>query len=164
IDWLGVVLNAAVYIFYVIPFTFGGASWAWSNGRTIALIVLFGVSLILFILQQWSAFLTTTTRRLFPVDFLKRRTLVALYVATSAAASSLFVTIYNIPLYFSFARGDSGIESAVRLLPFICVVIFTVLLNGALLPQFGFYLPWYIVQGVFLTIGGSLMYALVYSP
>lgn len=161
IDWLGVVLNAAVYIFYVIPFTFGGASWAWNNGRTIALIVIFGVVLILFVLQQATAFLTTTTRRLFPVDFLKSRTLVALYVATSAAATGLFITIYYIPLYFSFARGDSGIESAVRLLPFICVVIFACLLNGALMPKYGFYLPWYIVSGVFLTIGGSLMYALV---
>lgn len=161
IDWLGVVLNAAVYIFYVIPFTFGGASWAWNNGRTIALIVIFGIVLILFVLQQATAFLTTTTRRLFPVDFLKSRTLVALYVATSAAATGLFITIYYIPLYFSFARGDSGIESAVRLLPFICVVIFACLLNGALMPKYGFYLPWYIVSGVFLTIGGSLMYALV---
>jgi len=161
IDWLGVVLNAAVYIFFVVPFTFGGASWAWNNGRTIALIVIFGVALVLFALQQGTAFLTTTTRRLFPVDFLKRRSLVALYVATSAAATSLFITIYYIPLYFSFARGDSGIESAVRLLPFICVVIFSTLLNGALMPKFGFYLPWYIVSGIFLTIGGSLMYALV---
>jgi len=161
IDWLGVVLNAAVYIFFVIPLTFGGASWSWNSGRTIALIVLFGVVLILFILQQATAFLTTTARRLFPVDFLKSRTLVALYVATSAAATSLFITIYYIPLYFSFARGDSGIEAAVRLLPFICVVIFACLLNGALMPKYGFYLPWYIVSGVFLTIGGSLMYALV---
>ena len=161
IDWIGVVLNAALYVAFVMTFTFGGIIYAWNDGRTIALFVVFGVILILFALQQGTAFLTTKERRLFPVDFLKRRTMILLYIATSAGATGLFVPIYYIPLYFSFVHNDSGMMAAVRLLPFICILIFATMVNGALMPKFGFYQPWYIVSGIFLVVSGSLMYSLV---
>jgi Major Facilitator Superfamily len=161
LDWVGIVLNAALYAFFVMVFTFAGAQWTWHSGGTIALFVLFGVTVIVFALQQGLPFLTTIERRLFPVDFLRRRTLMLLYVATSAAATGLFIPIYYIPLFFAFARGDSGVQSAVRLLPFICVVIFCTMLNGALMPKFGFYQPWFLVAGLFMTLGGALMYSLV---
>lgn len=50
--------------------------------------------------------------------------------------------------------------AAVRLLPFICVTITFVMLNGALMPQFGYYMPWYAISGMFLIIDGSLMYTI----
>jgi MFS family permease len=54
-----------------------------------------------------------------------------------------------------------GVEAAVRLLPFICIVIFSAMLNGTLMPRFGYYMPWYVISGAFALVGGSLMYALV---
>jgi Major Facilitator Superfamily len=68
--------------------------------------------------------------------------------------------VYYIPLYFNFVHGDSSVDAAVRLLPFICVTIFFIMLNGALMPKFGYYMPWYLVSGIFLVIGGATMYAL----
>jgi Na+/melibiose symporter-like transporter len=69
--------------------------------------------------------------------------------------------VYYIPLYFNFVHNDSNIDAAIRLLPFICVTIFFIMLNGALMPKFGYYSPWYLGSGIFLVIGGSLMYKLV---
>jgi MFS family permease len=142
-------------------FTFGGATWAWNDGGTIALFVLFGLSLLAFVITQGWSILTTPARRLFPVDFLRHRTLVLLYIATAAGSTTLFVPIYYIPLYFSFVHNDTGMEAAVRLLPFICVMIFCAMLNGALMPKFGYYVPWYFIGSIFVLIGGSLMYSLV---
>jgi MFS family permease len=158
IDWAGVVLNAALYTSFVLVFTFGGATWAWDDGRIISLFVVFGVVLIAFAVQQTFCIFTTPERRLFPVDFLRHKSLVLLYVATSAGCTALFVSIYYIPLYFSFVHNDTNVEAAVRLLPFICVTIFFIMLNGGLMPKFGYYMPWYFLSGVFLLIGGSLMY------
>ena len=84
--------------------------------------------------------------------------MILLFLGTSTTSASLFVGAYFIPLYFQFARDDSAIMAAVRLLPFISVTISFVMLNGALMPVLGYYMPWYVVSGVFLTIGGSLMY------
>jgi hypothetical protein len=39
-------------------------------------------------------------------------------------------------------------------------MIAAVILNGALMPQFGYYMPWYVVSGVLLVIGGSLLHTI----
>ncbi|KAF2664197.1 MFS general substrate transporter [Microthyrium microscopicum] len=161
IDWVGVVLNAALYTTFVMAFTFGGGQFAWSSGSTIALTVVFGLLVITFAVQQTFSIFTTPERRLFPVDFLRKKSLLLQYIAMSAGVTGLFIPVYYIPLFFDFTRGDTNIDSAVRLLPFICVTIFCIMLNGTFMPKFGYYQPWYLASGLFLTIGGSLMYALV---
>lgn len=50
--------------------------------------------------------------------------------------------------------------AAVRLLPFICLNIFFTLCNGALLPKFGYYAPWYLFAGICMTVGGALMHTI----
>ena len=97
IDWVGVVLNAAVYSTFVMTFTFGGATWAWNDGRTIALFVVFGAVLMAFVVTQYFSFLTTPANRLFPGDFLRHRSLVLLYISQACAATSLFIPIYCKP-------------------------------------------------------------------
>ena len=140
-------------------FTFGGSIWPWNDGRIIVLFVVFGLVLIAFIVTQYFAILTTKDRRLFPGRFLRSRSLILLYICTACLGASLYVAIYYIPLYFQFAHGDTGTQAAVRLLPFIIFYIVGVLLNGILMPRFGYYMPWFLFSGVFMTIGGALMYS-----
>jgi hypothetical protein len=81
-----------------------------------------------------------------------------LYFGSSCAAAATFVAVYYIPLYFQFTKGDSAIKAAVRLLPFIVLDVFSIMFSGALLPVFSRYMPWYLVSGVFILVGGSVMY------
>ncbi|KAH8704708.1 major facilitator superfamily domain-containing protein [Talaromyces proteolyticus] len=162
-DWIGAILNAAVYATFVIALTFGGATWAWNAGGTIGTFVAFGVILIAFILQQTFAILTTEESRIFPVEFLRRRIMILLYVLTACSATAVFVTVYYIPLYFQFVHGENGITSAVRLLPFIFLFVLAVLMNGIIMPRSGWYMPWFGVGTVLITIGSALMHALVNS-
>ena len=67
------------------------------------------------------------------------------------------VPTFYIPLYFQFVRGDSPLAAGVRLLPFIVLMVFFGLLNGAMMSLFGYYMPWYLAGGIFTTLGGSLM-------
>jgi MFS family permease len=115
-DWIGAVLNAGIFTTFVMAFTFGGAVWPWDDGRTIATIVVFGVLVILFAIQQTYTIFTTREDRIFPIDFLKSRDLVLQYIAMSATATGLFIPIYYIPVYFAFTRNDTAVDSAVRLL------------------------------------------------
>jgi MFS family permease len=158
LDWIGALLNAGLYVSFILALTFGGTTWAWGGGRTIGTFVACFIILILFSLQQYFSILTTPTNRLFPLDFLKSRTMVLLYIASAAAGAALFVPVYFIPLYFQFSRGDSGLQAAVRLLPFICVDITFIMGQGILMPLVQYYFPFYVVSGVFTVIGGALMY------
>ena len=155
-DWLGIVLIAAVYVTYVVAITFGGALWPWSGGRFIATITVCGVLLITFIVTQY--FSVFTSNPVYPSRLLKSRTLILLYIGTATSAATMTVGAYFIPLYFQFVHQDSALKAAVRLLPFIVLLIFCVMLNGALLPRVGYYYPWYIFSGICIMVGGILMH------
>ncbi|QIW99712.1 hypothetical protein AMS68_005230 [Peltaster fructicola] len=158
LDWVGAVLNGGLFTSFVMALTFGGVAWTWNDGRTIACFVVCGVVLVLFMLQQTFSLFTTSERRIFPVQFVSNRTMVLAYICTACSATAMFVVIYYIPLMFQFSRGDDGIESAVRLLPFIIVLSFCIMGSGQLLGWIGYYFLFYVVGGALLLIGASLMF------
>ena len=152
-------LNTGIYICFTLAFSYGGIIWAWDDGRTVALLVLFGVFVLSFGLAQHFAFLTNKINRLFPIDLLSNPQLVIQYICLSAGGgASLFVSVYYIPLYFLFVYGDSGTQAAVRLLPFICFYVTGLLLCGALMRRTGYHIVWYVFGGLCLTAGGAAMY------
>ncbi|KAI1102906.1 MFS general substrate transporter [Jackrogersella minutella] len=159
IDWLGILLSFGMYCCFTVAFLFGGVLWPWSDGRTITLIVIFAVLLVAFAVTQKFCILTDKANRLFPCSFLRKPQLVLLYIIMSCSGGcGLFVAVYYIPLYYLFARGDTGTEAAVRLLPFICFYVATVLLCGATMGRVGYHMVWFLVSGLILTAGAAAMY------
>ena len=158
LDYLGTILMVGACTSGVMAINFGGVIYPWNSGQTIACFVVSGVLFIVFGLQQVFCVLTTEDTRIFPVQFLKHKTLVILFMQMSASVTIFFVPIYFIPLFFQFARNDSAIEAGVRLLPLVCLLVFAVILNGALMSKYGYYMPWYFVGGCLALIGSALMY------
>lgn len=89
IDWLGVTLNALVFTLFQVVLTFAGSKWKWSAPGPIALWASFGACLVLYIIQQYFRIFTTPEKQIFPVHFLKSRTMILLFVGTAAAATGL---------------------------------------------------------------------------
>jgi hypothetical protein len=158
IDWVGATLNAATFVLFMVVLTFSGSTWRWNTAGPIALWVLFGLSLTSYVLQQSFSVFTTPERRLFPVQFTRSRTLMLMYFTTVASAGAMAVGIYYVPLFFQFTKGDSALEAAVRLLPFITLFVFSVMFAGGLLPVVGRYAPWYFPASILMIIGGAFMY------
>lgn len=158
LDWLGALLNAATYALFIISCTYSGSTWAWNSGSIIALWVMTGVTIILFAIQQWTAFLTTKEDRIYPVWCLKRRSLILLYIGTAGSSAVLQCNIYYIPLFFEFTKGDDAISVSARLLPFIFLMIFSSLFSGTLLPRFNVYAVWYVVSGIIALVGSVLLF------
>jgi Na+/melibiose symporter-like transporter len=158
LDWLGTVLTAGLYSSFTVAFSFGGSIWPWNNHCVISLIVVFAILTIGFGITQHYSTLTNQRDRLFPCDFLRNPQLVLLYVCMACGGAALFVAVYYIPLYFLFVHGDSGIQAAVRLLPFICFYVATILMCGATMRRTGCHMVWYLISGIFMTCGGALMY------
>ena len=158
IDWVGAVLNLLTFVLFMVIIAFSGSTWRWSSSEAITLWTIAGLSLILYALQQTFAIFTTPERRLFPVHFVKSRTLLLLYFTTAASATAMAVGIYYVPLFFQFTKGDTALKAAVRLLPFIVLFVFFVMFAGGLLPVFGRYAPWYFPASVLMIVGGAFMY------
>ncbi|KAL9597752.1 MAG: hypothetical protein Q9219_004946 [cf. Caloplaca sp. 3 TL-2023] len=158
IDYVGTTLIIGAYVSGVMAINFGGSTYAWNSGRIIGLFVCSGVLFILFGTQQSFAIFTTIEQRIFPIEFLKRRIMVNLFVQTACASTATFLPIYFIPLFFQFVRQDSALDAGVRLLPFVVFLVVVCVANGAIMSMTGYYFPWYVAGGAFTLIGSALMH------
>ncbi|KAI1759240.1 major facilitator superfamily domain-containing protein [Hypoxylon sp. FL1150] len=163
LDFLGTVLSIGFFVSLTVAFSFGGTLWAWGDARIIALFVVCGILMIAFVLTQYYSILTNEIDRLIPCHFLGDMQLLLLNMFSFLAMPALFMSIYYIPLYFLFVDGSSGIEAAIRLLPFIMLYIFGLLSCGALARHVGWYQIWFLVSGVLMTASGAAMYAILYK-
>lgn len=136
LDWVGFTLATAAMVSYTMVFTFAGSTWKWDDKRTIALFVVMGVLFVLTFLQQYFVLFTTPEDRMVPPSHvLANPVQVLLYINTAVAATNIYVPLFYLPLYFAFTRGDSAMEAAIRLLPFICFLASGTMLSGSLLPK-----------------------------
>lgn len=158
LDFIGFVLSAVMWTTFSMPLVSGGGIWAWNDAKTIALLVVCGVVTILYVVQQYFCIFTTPERRSFPGHLLKSRTQVLVYICTACSISTLFVVTYYIPLYFQFVQNDSALMAAVRLLPYLTFTIVFNLLSGNLLGKVKYYMVFYLVAGLMMTICGALLF------
>jgi MFS family permease len=157
-DYVGVILMIGACACFVMGVSFGGVTYAWNSGQIIGLFCTSGILFIILGFQQDFTVFTNVVRRVCPVEFFGSRTVLILFAMTAAGGTALFLPIYMAPLYFQFTRSDSALQSGVRLLPFIFLVIFTITSNGVLLSRWGLYMPWYLLGGILVAVGGGLMY------
>jgi MFS family permease len=156
-DILGGMLLIGAFVSGIMAISFGGTLYLWRSAQIIGCFLVSGTLFIVFGVQQAYSFLTTNERRIFPVEFLKSRTMVLLFCSMSCASTGLFIPIYMVPLFFQFTRSDTALDAAVRLLPFVFVSVFACLVNGAIMSKYGLYMPWYLAAGIFTTVGATLM-------
>ncbi|KAI0105146.1 MFS general substrate transporter [Hypoxylon sp. NC0597] len=161
VDWIGNILHVGVCLLFPISCTFLGSTETWGISSAIATWVAFTVIIITYVLQQAYNIGTTTKNRLLsPCSILENRTVLLSWICTICGAASYGTILNYIPIYFAFNRGLSPFAAAVRLLPFIGVFVFTIVLCGGLLPAVRFYKPFFIAGSVLLLVGGGLLQTL----
>lgn len=160
IDWVGSVLLAGTLVSTIMAISFGGVVYEWNGRETIPLFVVGGVLFILTVLQQTFAIGTTKERRIFPVQFLKSKEMVILFIQTACGGTSIFVPIYFIPLLYQLVKGDSALRAGLRLLPYIMLLITFVMINGWGMGRFGYYMPWFTFGSIMVITGSALLYTI----
>ena len=155
IDWLGMVLNAAIYTCSVLALTLGGTIWPWNDNRTITVFAILGVALIAYTTTQYVSLFTSPEHRMFPGEVFRSRSIVLLLLCTNAASAALFTIVFYVPVYYQFTREDNGLESASHLALFVPMVITWMLISHLWISRSGYYMPWYSVGGGLITVGGG---------
>lgn len=157
VDWVGSTFFIAGAVCFTMAISFGGSTYPWSSGSAIALWVMTGVLLLATIaLTIWHPFIDKSTR-LIPAHFFRHFQLVNLGMQMFLCSGIMLSGVYYIPLFFATTKGDEAMQTGIRLLPFIALLVFTSILNGALMPKFGYYAPWYVVGSALSVIGSALM-------
>ena len=158
LDWAGTLLSTGAITSLTMLIAFGGTYYDWRSGQIIALCACAGVTWILFGLQQWSAFLTCKSDRLFPVSYLRSKEMIILFSQIALGMAVVYIPLYFIPLFFQFVKGKSALEAGVCLLPLVFSQVFGTILVGALMNKIGYYVIFYLCGGLLSLIGGVLLF------
>ncbi|MDI1488100.1 MAG: hypothetical protein OHK93_007374 [Ramalina farinacea] len=131
----------------------GGSTYAWSNGRIIALFVVFGVTMPIFV---WIQHLAGEDASM-PLRIITQRSVALATIYATLVGGSLTSLIYYVPLWFQAVENVSAIESGVRTIPMMLAMMLGALLAGAFVRRQGYYVPPMILAGVLSPIGAGLV-------
>jgi hypothetical protein len=152
-DIIGTIFLLPGIICLLIALQCGGSTYPWSNGRIIALFVIFGVSILAFIsVQFWRPKYATVSPPL-----LRKRSGWAAACFAFFMGSAFFVTVYYLPIWFQAVKGVSAYESGIRNIPILLSVVVGTILSGGLVTKVGYYTPFMLASTVLTSIGAGLL-------
>lgn len=152
-DILGTTFFLPGVVCLLVALELGGSTYPWSSGRIIALLVVFGVCILVFMGIQFWRPETATIRP----NMLKKRSIWAAGCFTFAMGSAFFVTIYYLPIWFQVVKGVSAYQSGIKNIPVLLSVVVGTILSGALVSKIGYYAPFMLASSALTSIGAGLL-------
>ncbi|KIW68756.1 hypothetical protein PV04_04678 [Phialophora macrospora] len=155
-DLPGTFTLMAAIVCYLLAMQWGGATKPWSDGSVIAVLVLFGVLILVFIAIEY----VSGDRALLQPRLLKDRTIGAMSAYIFTVAGVFFILLYYLPIYFQATKNISASKSGIDNLPLVLgASIFTVA-SGGLLTVWGHYVPLMALGSILASVGAGLIYTL----
>lgn len=153
IDIPGTLILIPCIICLILALQWGGSTYAWSDGRIIALLVLFGVLLLVFIgIQIWRQEAATV-----PPRIVKNRTIVGAWWYSFCLGSSFMVMIYYLSIWFQAVKGDTAIVSGYSTLPFVLSLVVASIGSGIFVTKIGYYNPSLLAGAILAPIAAGCM-------
>ncbi|KAH7329422.1 major facilitator superfamily-domain-containing protein [Stachybotrys elegans] len=154
LDLFGFVIFTPASIMFLLALQLGPSSdYTWQSPVVIGLLCGGVAMLALFLIWEWRM----GEEAMIPLAIVSRRTLwtSALNFALLMCVTVCYSTF--VPIYFQSVRGYSPTMSGVYMLAGILAQIISVLVAGALLRPFGYYIPWALAAGVGAAVGSGLI-------
>ncbi|KAF3055559.1 putative HC-toxin efflux carrier TOXA [Daldinia childiae] len=152
-DFVGLILFLGSICCLLLVLTWGGQAYPWNNGRIIGLFVVFGVltvGLIFWLVKRKDL-------ALIPLRVLRNRTI---YMGSITLVGYGIISVvygYYLPILFQSVQGVSTTESGIRYIALVGPQICAIVVTGALVSQWGYYVPYMIAGGALCCIGSGLL-------
>ncbi|KAI8165881.1 Rubrofusarin-specific efflux pump aurT [Colletotrichum sp. SAR 10_65] len=153
LDPLGNLVFLPGVICLILALQWGGEKYPWNSGRIIALLVLAGVLLIVFVsIQIWQRENATVPPRLFTV-----RNIWLGAVFSFCLGAVLIVFLVALPIWFQGIRGTDAVTSGIDTLPLVLALVFGAMVSGAIINGIGWFNPVFFSSVIFMSVGGGLI-------
>ena len=159
LDPIGTLLFLPSVICLLLALQWGGSTYAWNDGRIIALLVLFGILMIGFVAVQTIRQENATV----PPRIFKQRSILAGVLYTFTAGSAMMIFVYFLPIYFQAIQGVGAVESGIRNLPLVLSLVTMSISCGIAITRIGYYTPFMIAASILMSIGAGLLTTLTPS-
>lgn len=155
LDIVGTMIMTASMICFLLAMQWGGVSREWSSASVIATLVLSGVLVLFFIVNE----VVMGDRALIPSRLLKRWPVWPNCIYTFLVSGAYFPLVYFLPVYFQAIQGVSAAQSGIRNIPLILAVSLATILSTSFMGRTTLWTP-PLILGAFVTVAGS---AVVYT-
>ncbi|KAJ0357446.1 hypothetical protein COL154_010145 [Colletotrichum chrysophilum] len=153
LDPLGNLVFLPGVICLILALQWGGEKYPWNSGRIIALLVLAGVLLIIFVsVQIWQRENATVPPRLFTI-----RNIWLGAVFSFCLGAVLIVFLVALPIWFQGIRGTDAVTSGIDTLPLVLALVFGAMVSGAMINGIGWFNPVFFSSVIFMSVGGGLI-------
>ncbi|KAH0287663.1 MFS toxin efflux pump [Aureobasidium namibiae CBS 147.97] len=152
-DPFGTLVFLPMIICLLLALQWGGSTYPWSNGRVIALFVVFGVLCAVFVSIQFYV----GERATIPPRIIKQRSVAASAWFGVSLGAAFFLFVYYLPIWFQAIKGVSATKSGIMSLPLILGVVICSVVAGGLVTTFGYYTPFMVASSVLMAIGAGLL-------
>jgi len=153
LDLLGELFLLPCIICLLLGMQWGGSTYAWSDGRIIALFTLFGALLIAFALVQVLMPATATI----PASIIANRNILAGMMLTFCIASTMMALVYFIPTWLQAIKGQSAVKSGISTIPMVLGLVIANISAGQLTGRIGYYTPSAYLSVILMPIGAGLI-------
>lgn len=153
LDPLGTVVLIPCLVSLLLALQWGGSTYSWSDGRIIALFVVFAFLAIVFIfIQIWREEYATV-----PPHIIRQRSIASAFSYIFLLSSAMTLMLYYLPIWFQAVKGVSAYHSGVDTLPLILALVVGAILVGAAVTALGYSAPFMITGAILTSIGIGLM-------
>lgn len=152
-DPVGTLVLIPAVVCLLLALQWGGTTYAWRDGRIIALFVLFALLILAFLYVQHRQ----GDRATVPPRVLRNRTVWAGAFFAFTLGASFFLAVYFLPLWFQAVKGASAVRSGIMNLPMLISVVVLSLVAGALVSVWGYYTPFMLASTVVMSVGYGLL-------
>ena len=153
LDPIGTSVFMPGIICLLLALQWGGTKYAWSNPRIIALIVLFGVLISIFVGVQVYKGNSATV----PPRIIKQRSMAFGALFNFALGSSFFIVVFYLPIWFQAIKGASATKSGIMVIPVVLSLVVFSLIGGAGITVFGYYTPFAYACVILSSVGAGLL-------
>ncbi|KAI0385082.1 major facilitator superfamily domain-containing protein [Hypomontagnella monticulosa] len=154
LDAPGTTCIVASSICLLIALQWGGSTYPWNDPRIIALLVVFGVLAIAFVVTQKTSIFGTA--RTLPVNLLRNRDIWLTASYAMCITGGIYVVILYLPVWFQAVHGYSALSSGTMLIPSIAGYVVCSIIAGGITSAIGYYNPGMIV-GTALSVAGAAL-------
>ncbi|KAJ7485872.1 major facilitator superfamily domain-containing protein [Mycena latifolia] len=152
-DPYGTAVFIPAIVSLLLALQWGGSKYPWKSSRIIALFVVFGILISIFIsVQLWKQ-----DRATIPPRILKKRSIWSSAMYSFCIGSAFFILAFYLPIWFQAIRGVSAVHSGIDNLPMILSLVVASIIAGGLITKIGYYTPFMIASSVLAAVGTGLV-------
>ncbi|KAK2593319.1 hypothetical protein QQS21_008962 [Conoideocrella luteorostrata] len=149
-DPIGTTLFLGAVCSLLLALQWGGQTYPWNSSKCIGLFVGFGAISLCFGIHQWRR----ADLALIPFRILRKRSIYMGALVLFFLGMSSLTYAYYLPIFFQSAQGVSTTASGVRFIALVLPQIVGLVVVGAVVSMWGYYVP-YMIAGVILTSTGA---------